>query len=76
MLPRAANGPYGSPSELPFGGTSRSARSELMKRKVRVVTRSSFGVGAAVARLFAGNGRNIVVNYCNQNTVSVSAIVL
>jgi hypothetical protein len=47
-----------------------------MKRKVRVATRSLFGVGAAVGRLFAGNGRNIVVNYCNQNTVSVSAIVL
>ena len=76
MLSRAANGPYGSLRELPFGGTSRSARGEPMKRKVRVVTRSSFGVGAAIARLFAGNGWDIIVNYCNQNMVSVSAIVL
>jgi len=62
MLPRVANGRYGSPSELPFGGTSRSARGEPMKRKVRVVTRSSFGVGAAIARRFAGSDWYIVVN--------------
>lgn len=34
-----------------------------MKRKVGVVTGSSSGLGAATARLFTGNGWNVVVNY-------------
>jgi len=34
-----------------------------MSKKVCVVTGSSSGIGAATARLYAGNGWNVVVNY-------------
>jgi len=34
-----------------------------MHRKVAVVTGSSSGIGAATARLFAGNGYNVVINF-------------
>ncbi|TRZ65284.1 MAG: SDR family oxidoreductase [Rhodocyclaceae bacterium] len=34
-----------------------------MDRKVCVVSGSSSGIGAATARLFAGNGWNVVINY-------------
>ncbi len=34
-----------------------------MDKKVAVVTGSSSGIGAATARLFAGNGYNVVINY-------------
>jgi NAD(P)-dependent dehydrogenase (short-subunit alcohol dehydrogenase family) len=37
-----------------------------MNKKVCVVTGSSSGIGAATARLFAGNGWNVVVNYSRQ----------
>ncbi len=51
--------------------TLRSARgdapcngeNEPMNRKVCVITGSSSGIGAATARLFAGNGWDVVVNY-------------
>lgn len=34
-----------------------------MEKKVAVVTGSSSGIGAATARLFAGKGYNVVINY-------------
>jgi len=34
-----------------------------MEKKVAVVTGSSSGIGAATARLFAGNGYNVVINF-------------
>ena len=34
-----------------------------MDRKVAVITGSSSGIGAATARLFAGKGYNVVINY-------------
>lgn len=37
-----------------------------MTRKVCVVTGSSSGIGAATARLYAGSGWNVVVNYSRE----------
>ncbi|MFA6312718.1 MAG: SDR family oxidoreductase [Sterolibacterium sp.] len=44
-----------------------------MDRKVCVVTGSSSGIGAATARLFAGNGWNVVINF-SRNTVPAEAV--
>ena len=37
--------------------------SSTVDRKVCVVTGSSSGIGAATARLFAGHGWNVVINF-------------
>ncbi len=39
-----------------------------MSRKVCVVTGSSSGIGASTARLYAGNGWNVVINYSREET--------
>lgn len=44
-----------------------------MDRKVCVVTGSSSGIGAATAKLFAGNGWNVVVNF-SRNAVPAEAV--
>lgn len=44
-----------------------------MDKKVCVVTGSSSGIGAATARLFAGNGWNVVINF-SRNPVPAEAV--
>ncbi len=44
------------------------------KRRVIIVTGSSSGIGAAVARLAAGKGYNVLVNY-NSNRSGADAVV-
>jgi 3-oxoacyl-[acyl-carrier protein] reductase len=47
-------------------GIRPSTQETAMERKVCVVTGSSSGIGAAVARLYAERGWNVVVNYSRE----------
>ena len=53
----------GRPAFNPFN--HEGAAMPFKKRRVIIVTGSSSGIGAAVARLAAGNGYNVLINYNN-----------